>query len=192
MPTGNHIATPKEFHSAYECDRRARAERVVLPKSGLAMLLARPSTRWFLFQQRLPMSLAVRAQGAVAAMSSSPGRGETPLEKIEEARELAEWVVALLEKTVVAPRLSLDPGPDEVSPDWLPAEDVDFIIRYAVGEVAPLTSAPSSLGRGERGEGCDLAAFRRERKSAARGAGGGDVSRLALGPSRDGPDGFSD
>lgn len=223
----NHIASANDFRQAAELDRRAHAERVVLPKSGLAMLLARPSMRWFLFHQRLPLSLAARAQGSVAAMSpspnggltSSPNSGETrspnggetrspnggetpPLQKIDEARDLAEWVVALVEKTVVEPRLSLRPGPNEISPDWLPQEDVDFIIRYAVGEVV---GGDGESGVGSRGSesvptpdsllptrSSDLAAFRREREPSPDRAGGGDVSPVAVGPAEDGPDVFSD
>lgn len=180
----NPIATSDEFKKRAEADRRHRAERVVLPKSGLAVLLARPSTRWFLFHQRLPMSLAAHAE--VGPLH------EPPLPSAQEARELAEWVVALVQKTVVEPRLSLNPGPEEISPDWLSQEDVDFIIRYAVGEVVALTPDPSPTGKGEGGEGGDLVPFRREREPSAAGAGGRDVSPVAVGAAGDGPRGFSD
>ncbi len=183
----NPIATSDDFKRRAEADRRNRAERVVLPKSGLAVLLARPSTRWFLFHQRLPMSLAAHAEVGVVHPDKSG-----PLPSAQEARELAEWVVALVQKTVVEPRLSLNPGPEEISPDWLSQEDVDFIIRYAVGEVVALTSGPSPTGKGEGGEGGDLVPFRREREFSAAGAGGRDVSPVAVGAAGDGPCGFSD
>jgi hypothetical protein len=178
----NVVATADDFRQAAEAERRRRAERVVLPKSGLVVLLARPSTRWFLFHQRLPMSLAARADG--------PGQHRAALPTAQEARELAQWVVALVEKTVLEPRLSLHPAENEISPDWLPQEDVDFIIRYAVGEVAPLTPGPSPFGRGERGEGGDLAPFRRGRPDSSVSAGGGDVSSVAVATAEHGSDEF--
>lgn len=197
MPNESYISKPDDFKKRAESDRRARAERVVLPKSGLTVLLARPSTRWFLFHQRLPTSLAAHAHvGAVRPdelqSGPLPSGGETPLLQHDDARELAEWVVALVQKTVVEPRLSLNPGPGEISPDWLSEEDVDFIIRYAVGEVVALTPEASPTGKGERGEGGDLAPFRREREPSAAGPGGGNVSPVAVGAAGDGPRGFSD
>jgi len=63
---------------------------------------------------------------------------------------------------LVEPRVSRDPGPDEIPPELLDSEDVNFIIRWAYGEV----------GSDARD---DLAAFRPERPVAAARAGGPDV-----------------
>jgi hypothetical protein len=180
MPA-NGAARAEDFRRAAEEQRRARAERVVLPKSGLAMLLARPSVRWFMFHQELPTSLAARVQGAGKGFASPSGAasgGPTA----EEAVTLADWVVKLVNEAVVEPRLSLNPAPNEISPDWLPQEDVDFIIKFAIGEVV---GDPAAGG---------IAAFHRGPAGAvsAPGAGGGDFLPVAVSTAEDGPDGFSD
>jgi len=109
---------------------------------------------WFLFHGLLPASLAARIAG-----------GDTRIESVEDLRTLAEWMVPLLREVFVEPRLTLDPGPGEISPDLLDLEDANFVIRWSVGEVA------SDSG--------DLAPFRLERKSIASGAGGRNVALSA-------------
>ncbi len=169
MPTdkANGVATPEEFRKAADSAKVA-PDRVVLPKSGLAVMLRRPTSLWFLFNGRLPMSLAARRQQG--------GTGQ--IETAEQFIEFSKWMVKLLEEVFVEPKLSLDPGVNEISPEWLDDEDANFIVRWAVGEVTP-------DGRG------DLAEFRGERKSAAACASGGDLPPLAERATEDGPDGFS-
>ena len=150
----NGIATTEDFRQAAAA--KAEPERVVLPKLGKAVLLRRPSPMWFVFRGRLPQSLAVRA----LPEAGCPNLGGA--NAAEDLLRLADWMVALLEEVFVEPRVSLHPGPGEISPELLDSEDVNFIIRWAYGEVG-------SEGRD------DLALFRREREPAAAGAGGGDV-----------------
>ncbi len=121
---GNHLATPEDFCRAAAASR-PEPERVVLPKLGKPVLLRRPTPMWFLFHGQLPTSLAARLQA-----------GQVGVETVEDLRALAEWMVPLLEEVFVEPRLSLHPGPGEISPDWLHVEDANFVIRWAVGEVA--------------------------------------------------------
>ncbi len=179
MPTnGNHIAKPEDFRQAAE-ERKAEMQapqRVVLPKSDLAVILRRPTPLWFLFHGSLPMSLAAKQSRGEAGMSSSVA---ATLETAEEFIEFSKWMVDLLREVFVEPRLSLAPGANEISPEWLDEDDVNFIIRWAVGEVTT--------------DGRDLAEFRGKRAadSPAPGAGSGDVSSVASGPAKDGPDGFS-
>ncbi|HLW79355.1 MAG TPA: hypothetical protein VKU44_07125, partial [Terriglobia bacterium] len=134
---------------------------VVLPKLGRAVLMRRPTPMWFIFRGRLPQSLAVRAfpSAASPAVAGPDGVAANPA---EELALLADWIFALLEEVMAAPRVALDPGPDEISPDVLDSEDVNFIIRWAYGETGP---------GGEDG----LEGFRGQRTDAAPGASGSRV-----------------
>jgi hypothetical protein len=144
----NGVASSDDFQSAALA--RSQPERVVLPKSGLKVLLRRPSPMWFLFRGLLPASLAARVEGC-----------QSRIETLEDLRALAEWMVPLLGEVFVEPRLALEPGPGEISPDLLDLEDASFVVRWAVGEVA---------------EAGDLATFREDGTPAAGGAGCGDVA----------------
>lgn len=156
----NHLATPEDFRRAAEALSN-KAERVVLPKLGRAVLMRRPAPMWFIFRGRLPESLAIRAFPSAAgpATASPDGVAANPA---EELGLLADWIMALLREVLVAPRVSLDPGPDEISPDLLDSEDVNFIIRWAYGEIG---------SGGEDG----LAGFRGQRQAAAARASGAHV-----------------
>lgn len=159
----NQIATVDDFKRAAETRRQEpeRLERVALPRSGYAVLLRRPTPLWFLFHGHLPVSLAAKQQG---------GGGDTAaraLQGAEEFVEFSKWIVELLSEVFVRPRLSLDPGAEEISPAWLDEDDVNFIIRWAVGEVA----AEGSSASGVR----DLAEFPKARAAAAPRPGGGSV-----------------
>lgn len=145
----NGVASAEDFQLAAR--ERGEPERIVLPKSGLKVMLRRPSPMWFLFHGLLPASLAARVEGR-----------QTRMESIEDIRTLADWMVPLLREVFVQPRLQLEPGPGEISPDLLDVEDASFVIRWAVGEVA-------------EGSG-DLASFRDEPGPSTGGPGGGDVA----------------
>ncbi|HUY12398.1 MAG TPA: hypothetical protein VMX16_02055 [Terriglobia bacterium] len=140
----NHIASASDFRSAREVDHKV--ERVVLPQLGKAVLMRRPSPLWFIFRGQLPQSLAVRASGETGGPRA-----------VEDVLRLGRWVSELLAEVMVEPRVSLSPGPDEISPDFLSIEDLNFIIRWAYGEVAA--------------DGSDLAAFRGQQPSSASGPG---------------------
>ena len=145
----NGVASAKDFQSAAQL--RSNPERLVLPRSGLKVFLRRPSPMWFLFHGLLPASLAARVEG-----------GQAQIESVEDLRALAEWMVPLLAEVFVEPRLTLEPGPGEISPDLLDLEDASFVIRWAVGEVASETS--------------DLAPFRNGRPSVAGRPSGRDLA----------------
>jgi len=145
----NGVASAKDFQVAAQT--RGNPERLVLPHSGLKVLLRRPSPMWFLFHGLLPASLAAKVEG-----------GQTRIESVEDLRVLADWMVPLLSEVFVEPRLTMAPGPGEISPDLLDLEDASFVIRWAVGEVAS--------------EAGDLAPFRDGRTSAAAGPGGRNVA----------------
>ncbi|MGH9431172.1 MAG: hypothetical protein ACRD3T_06490 [Terriglobia bacterium] len=140
----NHLATAGDFKSAHEVE--SKVERVTRPQLGKAVLMRRPSPLWFIFRGQMPQSLAVRASGE----TNGPGA-------VDDVLRLGRWVSELLTEVMVEPRVSLTPGPDEISPDLLAIEDLNFIIRWAYGEVAA--------------DGSDLAAFRSQQPSFAPGAG---------------------
>lgn len=156
----NGIASSENFRKAAEA-RKADLqvpERVVLPKSGHAVVLRRPTPMWFLFHGRLPMSLAAKRSDSGGAQLAAP------LQSAEQFIEFANWIVDLLREVFVGPKLSLHPGTGEISPDWLAEEDLNFIMRWAVGEV---TSEGSDLGKFRGGA---------SGPAPAPGAVGGDLS----------------
>ena len=162
MERQNNVATAEDFRTAAAASK-APPERVVLPKLGRAVLMRRPAPMWFIFRGRLPQSLAIRAfPQALGPGGPSAGSDSAGASALEELALLADWIIALLEEVLVEPRVSRDPGPDEITPEMLDAEDVNFIIRWAYGEVG-------SEARD------DLAPFRPERPVAAARAGGPDV-----------------
>lgn len=124
-----------------EHDRRA--ERVVLPRLGKPVLMRRPPPLWFVFRGQLPQTLAAGA--ASGASAAAPGSAE-------DADRVAHWISELLAEVMVEPRVSHSPGPGEIAPEMIAAEDLNFIVRWAVGEVAPGELAGSSA--------CDLSSFR--------------------------------
>jgi len=158
----NGIASAADFRTAAAASK-SPPERAVLPKLGKAVLMRRPAPMWFIFRGRLPQSLAIRASPqALGPGGAGAGSDSAGASALEELALLADWIIALLEEVLVEPRVSRDPGPDEITPEMLDAEDVNFIIRWAYGEV----------GSDARD---DLAAFRPERPVAAARAGGPDV-----------------
>ncbi|MGH9406338.1 MAG: hypothetical protein ACRD3D_10955 [Terriglobia bacterium] len=138
----NHLATSEDFRAGLDADRRV--ERVVLPKLGKPVLMRRPSPLWFVFRGRLPQTLAV------AGSKSQVARAQAP----EDAHVLAQWITELLCEVMVQPRLSQSPGPGEITPDLIADEDLTFIVRWAIGEVASDGSDTSSAR--------DLAPFRQD------------------------------
>jgi hypothetical protein len=168
-PISNGVATAADFRRAAEDSAFEPTERIVLPKSGLAVMLRRPKPVAFtLFAARLPSSLAARVQ--------SGGAGTVPA-SAEDLVALSRFWTSMLEQMFVQPKLSLMPGPHEIHPTWIPNEDANFLIRWAVGEISS-----AGLLTGPGGEGSvDLAPFCAQPKPPVSGAGGGHV---ALPPER--------
>jgi len=145
----NHVASADDFRQAAG---QGTVERVVLPKLGRAVLLRRPTPMWFLFHGQLPTSLAARAQ------NGGPGPGSAFVQTAEDLRALADWMAPLLQAVFVEPRLSMNPGPGEISPELLDMEDANFVIRWAVGEVQG--TGERVQGSGGAGPANDLGTFR--------------------------------
>lgn len=149
----NQIATASDFRKLAQARADEEFEtpkRVTLPGSGLAVMLRQPKPLYFaLAGLPLPQSVAARASASEVTSTT-------------ETRETAEKIVNLFSHAFVSPRLSLDPGPDEISPNWLHADDVTFLFKYLISEV---------LAGGQ-----DLSTFRAEQEpGAAAGAAGGAV-----------------
>jgi hypothetical protein len=135
--TAPRIATPADVAAAYDRDSNSdrffeEPETVTLP-SGLVFLMRRPKPIWFLRKfKRLPEGLAMLAQR---------GR-QTDDEKSSEAasipkEELIKWagfLTDMVQQVVMQPRISLTPGPDEISPDIVPDLDSEFIWKWASGQ----------------------------------------------------------
>jgi len=111
--SSNGIASAEDFKRAAE--QMNPPERVVLPKSGLAVLLRRPTTL------------------AVCMMDERLAALEAAGQILKRRDLLREAVVA----AVVQPKLSLQPGPGEIHPNDLPQADQTFIVRWVRGYIAP-------------------------------------------------------
>lgn len=150
------VATAEDFRLAAE----ARPPECVTLPSGKTVLLRRPTPIWFMLSWgRLPKGLAAHVEH---------GGGSTVASNVDDLSNLANYVVKLITEIFVQPRVSLTPGPDEISPDLISDEDIRFLIRWAAGEVV-------STGKAAPPPYADLASFRGERGSATGGAGSGDV-----------------
>ncbi len=104
--------------------------------SGKKAILRKPSPLYFVrVRKGLPQSVAARVQDAASSESTD-----------EELIALAKFWVRVWKDVFVNPRLAENPGEGEIDPRWLRPEDAEFIMRWAVGEVAS--------------NGSDLAAFR--------------------------------
>ncbi len=111
----NHIATADDFRKALVADSARRTERLVLPKSGLPVLARRLS----------PLRVLMQSD----RLAGIDLEHATPEERLTWARKM----VATIQEILVKPRLSLDPGPEEIDPNWLPQEDAEFVFRWGLG-----------------------------------------------------------
>ena len=93
---------------------------MVLPKSGLAVLLRPPNAlRMLLVSERLE-TLSQTA-------SAMP----------DERREYVDLLARLVRDVMVSPKLSLVPLDGELDPRWLAAEDAEFLLKWALGALTP-------------------------------------------------------
>lgn len=132
---------------------------VPLP-SGAKATLRRPRPLYFMrVRKGLPQSLAARVQGVEPTQPTD-----------EELVATAKFWVRVWTDIFVNPRVAENPGADEIDPQWIQLKDAEFIMRWAVGEVAS--------------DGSDLAAFRDRQAGASPVAvrTGTDVPRDAAQP----------
>jgi hypothetical protein len=157
---GNGLATADDFRRAAENQAFEEPRRIVLPHSGMAVMLRRPRPIAFtLTQYGLPATLSLKIQGI------SPVSEMTD----EERRDVSLMWLELFGKMFHKPGLSLRPGPDQINPGWIPDQDKAFLIRWAVGEVDD--------------QNVSLAQFRGEREPVGAGALGEAVGLPSVDPS---------
>ena len=117
----NGIAKAEDFKRALE---RANIERVVLPASGLPVLLCRPPVFAALAMARTGTQLQARITDA------------KPEEvKTEDIEAFTQWLTDTLTRLFVQPRFAAAPGTDEVGLADILIEDLKFIFRWLRGEV---------------------------------------------------------
>jgi len=164
----NGIASPEDFRKL--ADEKNPPERVVLPKSGLAVLLRRPTTFavWMLDQKLEDLGSRIQDSGPAAE----------PKSQIPNPKSYLEWrnlIRAAVEQAFVQPKLSLTPGPNEIHPSWLPEEDQVYVLRWIRGLIAPDgTDLVEKFFRERGGREPSRPATRDEGAVALPGAGGGD------------------
>jgi hypothetical protein len=140
MEKENGIATAADFRQLAEYSAFEAPSRVVLPKSGLGVVLRRPTKfYWALRRTEWPRELREKLDLA--------GTGVRPELTPEEMVRLVREDQQMLNEAFVDPKPCLHPGPTQFDPNWLPREDADFILKYLRGQV---------LASGQ-----DLDAFRR-------------------------------
>ena len=128
MEKGNGIATAADFRQLAEAAAWADPERVQLPKSGLAVILRRPTKfYWALRRSAWPRELREKLDLV--------GLGVKAELTAEEKHLLVREDRQMLNEALVDPKPCLDPGSTQFDPDWLPKEDVEFILMYLRGQV---------------------------------------------------------
>lgn len=140
MAKANGIASAEDFAQAVRSDESA-PELVTLPSLQKKVLLQRPSPLWFMYNGRLPVTMA-------AKMAKT---GSDTASKAEEMVESAAWMFKLLNKVMIKPRCVMEPaGRYEISPDMMDLNDVLFIMRWSAGEEVDEANSLTTF-RGERG-----------------------------------------
>ena len=152
MTTGNGIATAADFRKLAEESAFEEARRVVLPQSGYAVMLRRPTKfYWALRRSGWPPELREKLDLVGVGVRTNLTAEETLL-LVREDRQM-------LYEAFVDPKPSLEPGATQFDPNWLPGEDADFILRYLRGQVLAngqdLESFPRSKSGLIEGSGCD-------------------------------------
>jgi len=163
MVKSSGIATPADFRKLAEDSAFEEPSRVVLPKSGFGVVLRRP-TKFYWALRRTGWPCELREKLDLVGVGVRPEL--TPDETLLLVREDQQ----MLKEAFVDPKPSLDPGPTQFDPNWLPKEDTEFILKYLRGQV---------LANGQ-----DLEAFRPSEQGHPAGSGA-DGARVREDAERD-------
>jgi hypothetical protein len=121
-----NIATAEDFIAAAQQRRLANAQPLTLP-SGLTVMAQRPGPEWWMRNVgRLPSSIASRFVSGNSTDPVSSG----------DLVEMARWTALMISEVVVSPVIRLNPGPSELEPHLISNDDLDYIMRFAGGEIA--------------------------------------------------------
>jgi len=132
--SNNGIAKAEDFKRALE---RANIERVVLPASGLTVLLCRPPVF---------ASLAMGRAGTLLQARITDAKPEEI--RTEDIEAFTQWLTETLTRLFVQPRFSAAPEADEVGLAEILLDDLKFIFRWLRGEV--FSTGDREQGTGDR------------------------------------------
>jgi hypothetical protein len=169
MPT-NGIAKAEDFKKVVET---ANAERVILPASGLAVLLCRP-----------PIFAALRLGREGTELQTRITEAQPHEVKPEDITAFSDWLTATLSRLFVQPRFSGAPTSEEIGLGDILVDDLKYIFRWLRGEV--FSGVNSEQGTGNRKESVhcslstvncteDLATFPGGPRAAAVSGGSGEA-----------------
>jgi hypothetical protein len=168
MTNSNSVATAADFRKLAEESAFEEPRRVVLPKSGYAVVLRRP-TKFYWALRRSAWPGELREKLDLVAVGVRPElTAEETLLLFREDRQM-------LNEAFVDPKPSLDPGSMQFDPNWLPKEDAEFILKYLRGQVLAngqdLETFPGGEPEHPEGGGANGALVREdpERDVSARG-----------------------
>ena len=144
MAKSNGIATANDFRKLAEDSAFEQPSRVLLPKSGLGVVLRRPTKfYWALRRSEWPSALREKLDLV--------GVGVRPDLTADETLLLVREDQQMLNEAFVDPVPSLSPGPTQFDPHWLPKEDTVFILKYLRGQVLANGQDLEAFPRGEQG-----------------------------------------
>ena len=170
MSQDNGIAKAEDFRCALE---RASIERVVLPASGLTVLLCRPPVFAALAMGREGTQLQARITDA-----------EPEEIKQEDVEAFTHWLTETLIRLFVQPRFAPVPEAGEIGLADILLEDLKFVFRWLRGEVFSAgggTGVPP-VTHGQEGHATsateDLGRFPARQGAASVPGGGGEAQPL--------------
>jgi hypothetical protein len=119
--SGNGVATASDFKAAVQ---RSNVEQVVLPASGLSVLLCRPPVF---------AALAIGRTGTQLQARVTDAKPEEV--KAEDIEAFTQWLSETLTRLFVRPRFAAVPAADEIGLADILIDDLKFIFRWLRGEV---------------------------------------------------------
>jgi len=131
----NGIAKAEDFRRALE---DAKVERVVLPASGLAVLLCRP-----------PVFAAIRMGREGTELQDKITEVKPEAVTSQDIMAFGEWITRTLTRLFVQPRFASHPKEGEIGLQDIMVEDLKFIFGWLRGEVFSTGTGNSGLGAGE-------------------------------------------
>ena len=173
----NGIAKPGDFRRAVAT---LNVERVMLPASGLTVLLCRP-----------PIFAALRLGREGTELQTKITDAKPEEIRPEDITAFSDWVAATLSRLFAQPRFSGAPTSDEIGLGDILVEDLKYIFRWLRGEVFSVGNRDSGIGSGENPNSLipnpdshteDLAPFPGGPRAASLSGGGGETQPVPAEP----------